>query len=157
MCFDLSSIVLAVTMTGHLLSGRHFGEQVLEQAAGEELSGDLKQLLFRKIYDVWGGGFPASLFMCFLRLFSMGVPSQTFRNCVQRFVEHIDGQDNGVEVADGPLNYKISTDLSSRVDRLNIKWNEEHSVDLENVRQYLLTFFPFSFCLMAGRMSSLVS
>ena len=40
------------------------------------------------------------------------------------FVEHIDGIDNGVEVADGELRYAVSTTLSSRVSHLNPAWND---------------------------------
>ncbi|KAG7384601.1 hypothetical protein PHYBOEH_009406 [Phytophthora boehmeriae] len=47
----------------------------------------------------------------------------------KNFVEHIDGIDNGVEVAanGGSLNYQVSTSLSSRVGYLNPRWNEEQS------------------------------
>lgn len=41
------------------------------------------------------------------------------------FMEGIDGIDNGIEVSDGPLRYKISSDLSNRVARLNARWNEK--------------------------------
>ena len=50
------------------------------------------------------------------------------------FIEHIDGIDNGVEVSDGPLNYKISTNLSSRVAYLNPQWNEENNDTITNER-----------------------
>ncbi|KAF4315528.1 hypothetical protein BBO99_00009112 [Phytophthora kernoviae] len=45
----------------------------------------------------------------------------------KNFIEHIDGIDNGVEVASGggSLNYQVSTSLSSRVGYLNPRWNEE--------------------------------
>lgn len=39
------------------------------------------------------------------------------------FVEHIDAIDNGVNISDGEIKYKITTDLSSRVGRLNPEWN----------------------------------
>ncbi|KAE8984633.1 hypothetical protein PR003_g23623 [Phytophthora rubi] len=51
----------------------------------------------------------------------------------KNFVEHIDGIDNGVEVAsaagDAKLtyNYQVSTSLSSRVGYLNPRWNEDQS------------------------------
>eukprot|EP01027_Heterolobosea_sp_BB2_P007177 GEZU01010699.1.p1 GENE.GEZU01010699.1~~GEZU01010699.1.p1 ORF type:complete len:310 (+),score=81.49 GEZU01010699.1:345-1274(+) len=40
------------------------------------------------------------------------------------FIEHIDGIDNGIEVSSGPLNYKITTHLPSRVGALNPRWND---------------------------------
>ena len=42
-----------------------------------------------------------------------------------RFMEGIDGNDNGVEVCEGPRRYKEGSDLSSHVGRLNPRWNEE--------------------------------
>ena len=48
------------------------------------------------------------------------------------FIQHIDGIDNGVEVADGELRYIISTTLSARVGKLNPGWNEDQSVEHTN-------------------------
>lgn len=48
------------------------------------------------------------------------------------FVEHIDGIDNGIEVATGTINYRVTTSLSSRVGFLNPQWNEESSVEAMN-------------------------
>ncbi|KAI9910350.1 hypothetical protein PsorP6_011156 [Peronosclerospora sorghi] len=50
----------------------------------------------------------------------------------KNFIEHIDGIDNGVEVAtagDAKLtyNYQVSTSLSCRVGYLNPRWNEDQS------------------------------
>lgn len=42
----------------------------------------------------------------------------------KNFVEAMDGIDNGVNQYDGPSRYSSSTDLSSRVARLNPSWNE---------------------------------
>ena len=42
----------------------------------------------------------------------------------QEMIESVDGIDNGVNVAPGPLAYSQRTDLSSRVKRLNPNWNE---------------------------------
>ncbi|RXK36769.1 hypothetical protein M231_05930 [Tremella mesenterica] len=39
-------------------------------------------------------------------------------------IESVDGIDNGVNVAPGPLAYTVRTDLSSRVGRINPDWNE---------------------------------
>ncbi|CAI5705655.1 unnamed protein product [Peronospora farinosa] len=52
-----------------------------------------------------------------------------YRKAYKNFIEHIDGIDNGVEVAsagDAKLkyNYQVSTTLSSRVSYLNPRWNE---------------------------------
>lgn len=46
------------------------------------------------------------------------------------FVEHIDGIDNGISVADGPARYHVSTTLSARVGHLNPAWNEEQTPEL---------------------------
>jgi uncharacterized UPF0160 family protein len=43
------------------------------------------------------------------------------------FIQEIDAVDNGVEVAEGALRYRIRTGLSSRVARLNPAWNEPSS------------------------------
>jgi len=44
------------------------------------------------------------------------------------FIEGIDATDNGVPQYDSelPPNYRIGTDLGSRVSRLNVNWNEEN-------------------------------
>ncbi|KAF0973237.1 hypothetical protein FDP41_008444 [Naegleria fowleri] len=39
------------------------------------------------------------------------------------FIEHVDANDNGIEISDGELKYKITTALPNRVGRLNPKWN----------------------------------
>lgn len=45
-------------------------------------------------------------------------------------IESIDGIDNGVNIAKGELAYAQRTDLSSRVRRLNPRWNEPSSDDV---------------------------
>merc|ERR1719189_3003682 len=40
-------------------------------------------------------------------------------------LEGVDAIDNGIEICEGPPRYKQSSDLSSRVSRLNPRWNEE--------------------------------
>ena len=50
------------------------------------------------------------------------------------FVEHVDAIDNGIEVADGPLKYSVSTTLSSRVGSLNPRWNQKSSPEDSNER-----------------------
>src|SRR5690606_4379647 len=47
----------------------------------------------------------------------------------KNFMEEIDAIDNGVEVAEGPLRYKVSTTLSQRVGRLNPSWNQSCTAD----------------------------
>lgn len=42
----------------------------------------------------------------------------------EHFVLELDAIDNGVEPSDGPIRYRISTGLASRVGRLNPAWNE---------------------------------
>ena len=41
------------------------------------------------------------------------------------FLEEIDAVDNGIDVAEGDLKYRITTTLSNRISRLNPAWNEE--------------------------------
>jgi len=43
----------------------------------------------------------------------------------ENFVEEIDAIDNGVNMSDGELRYKINSNLSSRVSRINPNWNDE--------------------------------
>ncbi len=50
------------------------------------------------------------------------------------FVEHIDGIDNGINVAEGDLRYKVQTHLPGRVATLNPAWNEDDSADALNER-----------------------
>ncbi|KAJ0406638.1 hypothetical protein ATCC90586_006138 [Pythium insidiosum] len=54
------------------------------------------------------------------------------RKTYKNFIEHIDGIDNGVEIAAGPLKYQMSTTLSARVGFLNPGWNEDFSDDSVN-------------------------
>jgi len=60
------------------------------------------------------------------------------------FMEHIDAIDNGVAIADTPNKYHISTDLSSRVGRLNPGWNDDQSSDATNAQ------FVEAMCLTQG-------
>jgi uncharacterized UPF0160 family protein len=48
------------------------------------------------------------------------------------FVEELDAVDNGVEVAEGPIRYRIGTGLSSRVGKLNPSWNETQTSEQAN-------------------------
>ncbi|ETW09159.1 hypothetical protein H310_01592 [Aphanomyces invadans] len=57
-----------------------------------------------------------------------------YKKMYKGFVEHIDGIDNGVEVASGTTNYSITTSLSARVGYLNPRWNESQSDDFVNGR-----------------------
>ncbi|TDH64763.1 hypothetical protein CCR75_009686 [Bremia lactucae] len=64
----------------------------------------------------------------------------------KNFIEHIDGIDNGVEVATAPegamltYNYQVSTSLSSRVSYLNPRWNEDQSEQCVN-EQFLQAMY----------------
>ncbi|BEI96184.1 hypothetical protein CcaverHIS631_0111330 [Cutaneotrichosporon cavernicola] len=49
-------------------------------------------------------------------------------------IESIDAIDNGVNIADGALQYNQRTDLSSRVRRLNPRWNEPASDDVYDAK-----------------------
>ncbi|CAN0260233.1 unnamed protein product [Ectocarpus sp. 12 AP-2014] len=53
------------------------------------------------------------------------VDKKLYAKVYKNFVEHIDGIDNGVDVAKGAdLSYDISSHLSARVGQLNPSWNE---------------------------------
>lgn len=52
----------------------------------------------------------------------------------QRFLEALDAQDNGIEVCDGAPRYVDNSGLSSRVARLNQRWNEEFCDEVECAR-----------------------
>jgi uncharacterized UPF0160 family protein len=58
-----------------------------------------------------------------------------YERIYKNFMEHIDAIDNGIEISEGKLRYKITTTLSNRVGRLNPKWNapkEELTTQFEN-------------------------
>ena len=57
-----------------------------------------------------------------------------FHKLYRGFVEHIDGIDNGISIADGPARYHVSTSLSARVGYLNPAWNEEQTPEILNAR-----------------------
>jgi uncharacterized UPF0160 family protein len=53
----------------------------------------------------------------------------------ENFIEEIDAIDNGIDVSEGELKYKITTSLSSRVGRLNPAWNEEGADENERFHE----------------------
>ncbi|CAN0414650.1 unnamed protein product, partial [Hapterophycus canaliculatus] len=58
------------------------------------------------------------------------VDKKLYAKVYKNFVEHIDGIDNGVDVAKGAeLSYDISSHLSARVGQLNPSWNEPSDHD----------------------------
>lgn len=77
----------------------------------------------------------------------------------KNFMEEIDAIDNGIEVAEGPLRYKINTTLSQRAGRFNPSWNQSCTADdynrgfqsamlltitefVERVRGYIESWWP---------------
>lgn len=58
--------------------------------------------------------------------------TKIYQNVYNDFIEHIDGIDNGVDIASGELNYQISTTLSSRVSYFNPRWNSDQSDTIRN-------------------------
>jgi uncharacterized UPF0160 family protein len=70
---------------------KHFGRKVIEELTEHELSVEVIDMLYDKVY--------------------------------KGFVEHVDAIDNGVEIAEGELQYSVTTSLSSRVGQLNPPWN----------------------------------
>ena len=67
---------------------------------------------------------------------SMGVPATLlpilYRKMYKGFVEEVDAIDNGVDIAEGELKYKVCTNLSARVSHLNPNWNEDGSKETRN-------------------------
>eukprot|EP01066_Platyproteum_vivax_P010098 Platyproteum_vivax@DN4493_c0_g1_i1.p1 len=60
--------------------------------------------------------------------FNMQVGNQLdiiYKRMYTNFFEAIDAIDNGVQICDGEPKYKSYTDLSSRIGRLNVSWNEK--------------------------------
>lgn len=55
-----------------------------------------------------------------------------YKKMYKSFVEEVDAIDNGVDIADGPLKYRVNTNLSARVGQLNPAWNEENGKDRRN-------------------------
>eukprot|EP00357_Protocruzia_adherens_P033293 CAMPEP_0115010472 /NCGR_PEP_ID=MMETSP0216-20121206/23340_1 /TAXON_ID=223996 /ORGANISM="Protocruzia adherens, Strain Boccale" /LENGTH=335 /DNA_ID=CAMNT_0002378701 /DNA_START=12 /DNA_END=1015 /DNA_ORIENTATION=+ len=75
---------------------KHFGQEVLSTITGLGQESPQLQTIYKKIYDV--------------------------------FIESVDAIDNGVEVTPEGVkpNYKVRTDLASRVKRCNPSWTEEN-------------------------------
>ncbi|MAE21333.1 MAG: hypothetical protein CMK92_02780 [Pseudomonas sp.] len=61
------------------------------------------------------------------------VTDDVYHKVYTSFVQAIDGNDNGVTAYDGMKNYEVSTDLPSRVSRMNPVWNDSVGIDA-NVR-----------------------
>lgn len=56
-----------------------------------------------------------------------------YKKVYENFIEEIDAIDNGVPIADQEPKYKIRTNLSSRVGRLNPEWNSKQTLDINNL------------------------
>ncbi|KAJ8711903.1 hypothetical protein PYW08_008857 [Mythimna loreyi] len=56
-----------------------------------------------------------------------------YKKVYQNFIEEIDAIDNGVPIASEEPRYKIRTNLSSRVARLNPEWNSKQIVNLDEI------------------------
>eukprot|EP00746_Dinoflagellata_sp_MGD_P031737 gnl/MRDRNA2_/MRDRNA2_175496_c0_seq1.p1 gnl/MRDRNA2_/MRDRNA2_175496_c0~~gnl/MRDRNA2_/MRDRNA2_175496_c0_seq1.p1 ORF type:complete len:403 (-),score=71.86 gnl/MRDRNA2_/MRDRNA2_175496_c0_seq1:15-1166(-) len=69
---------------------------------------------------VQGSGFPTKL-----------LPTM-YKKIYKSFVEEIDAIDNGIDISEGELKYKINTNISARVAQLNPSWNEDESRDRRN-------------------------
>ncbi|KAJ6634812.1 MYG1 protein [Pseudolycoriella hygida] len=55
-----------------------------------------------------------------------------FEKVYRGLIQEIDGIDNGVPMFEGEPAYQISTDLSSRIGRLNSVWNDTGSFDVQS-------------------------
>lgn len=51
------------------------------------------------------------------------VTNTLYNKVYENFIEEVDAIDNGIATSDGPLRYKVTTNLSSRVSHLNPGWN----------------------------------
>jgi uncharacterized UPF0160 family protein len=74
-----------------------------------------------------------------------------YKKLYKDFVEAIDGNDNGVEICDGPRNYSVHTALPSRVSRLNPDWMDEGTDEDRNERfkkAMALTLTEMQSCLV---------
>ncbi|XP_058799041.1 MYG1 exonuclease isoform X2 [Phymastichus coffea] len=49
-----------------------------------------------------------------------------FKRVYDMFIKEIDGIDNGIPMFEGEPLYRVHTDISSRVGRLNLQWNSVH-------------------------------
>ncbi|XP_075228230.1 MYG1 protein-like isoform X2 [Lycorma delicatula] len=56
---------------------------------------------------------------------------EIFDKVYEDFIQEIDGIDNGIPMYDGEPVYRITTNLSARVHRLNKKWNETEYNEVE--------------------------
>jgi len=95
---------------------KHYGEEIIARRLGREKIDPIVQILHKKLY--------------------------------QEFIEGIDGIDNGVSQYPSELkpNYKVRTDLSSRVSWLNPAWNERcdrETVDAKFLKASALTGSEF--------------
>ena len=66
--------------------------------------------------------------------FPLNVGARDASISLQEFLKEIDAIDNGVEICSGPGGpaYRINTNLSARVGRLNPRWNEPSGPEKEN-------------------------
>ncbi|XP_063229389.1 MYG1 exonuclease isoform X3 [Bacillus rossius redtenbacheri] len=55
-----------------------------------------------------------------------------YNQIYEYFIQEIDGIDNGVQMFDGEPRYRITTNLSARVGRLNAAWNAENEDQEKN-------------------------
>ncbi|KAG6445534.1 hypothetical protein O3G_MSEX003943 [Manduca sexta] len=56
-----------------------------------------------------------------------------YRKVYENFIEEIDAIDNGVPMTDDEPRYKIRTNLSNRVGRLNPEWNSKQEIDVNEI------------------------
>ncbi|KAL4706364.1 hypothetical protein ACJJTC_018463 [Scirpophaga incertulas] len=56
-----------------------------------------------------------------------------YKKVYENFVQEIDAIDNGVPMTDTEPRYKIRTDLSTRIGRLNPEWNTDQHIDLNEI------------------------
>lgn len=113
----------------HVSMRRHYGNQVLRELTtrmlGRDIGEDTLRATWERVYEVRrpAAAFPAK-----------SASQRRPRPHRQRLIKAVDAIDNGVEIADGPLRYKITSDLGARVGRCNPRWNEAHGPEEENAR-----------------------
>lgn len=63
----------------------------------------------------------------------------------ENFIEEIDAIDNGVDQFDGEARYKITTNLSARVGKLNPDWNDDSENENVIAVTYCTVLFEYHF------------
>jgi len=111
---DDDSKVYKTKLSSAGLIYKYYGKRILDRLMNETQQGEEKsQVLFSR--DEIIGSMTREAYDQLLE--------DLYHRVYKNFMEHIDAIDNGIDVSDGEIKYRISTSLSSRVGRLNSNWN----------------------------------